>query len=98
MASEIDVIEKGEKPHNGKTISDIAVSPKGIYVVTYSEDDKSIVGWNIDVDVVEDSHPLNVRKYGYVTGMKVSDNKVLLIYRQKNLHIKVYKLGKGEIK
>jgi WD40 repeat protein len=36
------------KPHNGKSITKMAVSPKGKYLVTYSKDDCSIVGWNIN--------------------------------------------------
>src|SRR5687767_197218 len=34
--------------HQGKEISMVAVSPDGEYVVTYSKDDKSIFGWNVD--------------------------------------------------
>ncbi|CAB4435169.1 unnamed protein product [Rhizophagus irregularis] len=32
-------------PHNGKPITKIAISPQSRYVVTYSQDDKSFVGW-----------------------------------------------------
>lgn len=34
--------------HNGKPITDIEVSPNEKYLVTYSKEDCSIVGWNID--------------------------------------------------
>src|SRR5436309_15959261 len=46
-----DIIEEKDdvikKPHNGKEVSYIAVSPKGDYVITYSKIDKSIIGWNV---------------------------------------------------
>jgi hypothetical protein len=32
-------------PHNGKPITKIAISPQLRYVVTYSQEDKSFVGW-----------------------------------------------------
>ncbi|GES83324.1 hypothetical protein GLOIN_2v1874127 [Rhizophagus clarus] len=36
-----------EKPHNGKPITMTEISPKGEYLVTYSVEDKSVVGWNV---------------------------------------------------
>ncbi|RIA90480.1 hypothetical protein C1645_737829 [Glomus cerebriforme] len=39
--------EKNDKPHNGKPITMIEVSPKGTYLVIYSQEDKSIIGWNV---------------------------------------------------
>jgi hypothetical protein len=35
------------KPHNDKSITKIEVSPNEKYLVTYSRDDNSIVGWNV---------------------------------------------------
>lgn len=40
--------DKIENYHNGKPITEIEVSPKGRYLVTYSKEDQSIVGWNIE--------------------------------------------------
>ncbi|PKK57705.1 hypothetical protein RhiirC2_825146 [Rhizophagus irregularis] len=34
-----------EIPHNGKPITKIAISPQSRYFVTYSQGDKSFVGW-----------------------------------------------------
>ncbi|RGB36457.1 hypothetical protein C1646_758097 [Rhizophagus diaphanus] len=34
-----------ELPHNGKPITKIAISPQSRYIVTYSQEDKSFVGW-----------------------------------------------------
>jgi hypothetical protein len=46
-----DKLIDDDKSHNGKTITMIEISPNGKYLVTYSEEDRSIVGWNIeDVD------------------------------------------------
>uniref|UniRef100_U9TV21 Uncharacterized protein n=1 Tax=Rhizophagus irregularis (strain DAOM 181602 / DAOM 197198 / MUCL 43194) TaxID=747089 RepID=U9TV21_RHIID len=34
-----------EVPHNGKPITKIEISPQSRYIVTYSQEDKSFVGW-----------------------------------------------------
>ncbi|POG62333.1 hypothetical protein GLOIN_2v1811373 [Rhizophagus irregularis DAOM 181602=DAOM 197198] len=34
--------------HNGKPITTIAISPNEKYLITYSEKDRSIVGWNVE--------------------------------------------------
>lgn len=44
----VKIDDKFSKPHNGKLITKIEVSPNEKYFVTYSEEDHSIVGWNID--------------------------------------------------
>src|SRR4051794_4272550 len=50
--NEIDInkidVDKIGKPHNGKPITKIEVSPKEKYLVTYSHEDDSIAGWNIE--------------------------------------------------
>lgn len=44
-----------DKPHNGKQINMIEVSPNGSYLVTYSPEDDSIIGWNVkDIDDMDD--------------------------------------------
>lgn len=67
-----------EKPHNGKPITIIEVSPKGKYLVTYSEEDESIVGWNVnDVDEGQlKSDYCNTIKLKNVHKMCVSDDKI----------------------
>jgi hypothetical protein len=37
-----------DEPHNGKPITNIEVSPKGKYLVTFSKEDLSFVGWNVE--------------------------------------------------
>lgn len=36
-----------QNSHNGKPITLIEVSPNEDYLVTYSKEDKSIIGWNV---------------------------------------------------
>ncbi|RIA90027.1 hypothetical protein C1645_876359 [Glomus cerebriforme] len=83
-------IEKIDKPHNGKPITMIELSPKGTYLVTYSPEDKSIIGWN--VTNVEDEFQLKPDDYCHIIheyyeyknmiNMCVSDDKKLAyIYR-----------------
>jgi hypothetical protein len=43
-------IDKSHKPHNGKPIKMIVLSPNNTYIITYSDKDKSIVGWNNDIE------------------------------------------------
>ena len=66
------------KPHNGKPITKIEVSPNEKYLVTYSEEDRSIVGWNFDIDEgqlkSEFFHKINDKQI-YV--LCVSDDKKL---------------------
>ncbi|CAB4414569.1 unnamed protein product [Rhizophagus irregularis] len=54
VATEIDIDQ-----HNNKPITKITISPDGKYLVTYSKDDQSIVGWNVE-DKVE--NPLKLYK------------------------------------
>ncbi|GBB92586.1 hypothetical protein RclHR1_20270002 [Rhizophagus clarus] len=42
------IINEKVVPHNGKSITKIAVSPQSKYVVTYSQEVKSFVGWHIN--------------------------------------------------
>jgi WD40 repeat protein len=84
------------KPHNGKTITKTEVSPKGNYLVTYSQDDRSIVGWNInDIDegrLKPDRTVLTGNKR--VDQICVSDDKKLVyIYSYVDIAMKFY-LGK----
>jgi hypothetical protein len=49
-----DIIDN-DKPHNGKPITKIEVSPDESYLVTYSEEDLSIVGWNVEERLKQES-------------------------------------------
>ena len=71
-------------PHNGKPITRIAVSPQSKYVVTYSQEDKSFVGWrNNNKDNQEDknrkkNHNQNKSLYnfnGWLMDNKNEDNR-----------------------
>jgi WD40 repeat protein len=88
MASVIDIpAETAEnkngmtdKPHNDKPITKIEISPNGEYLVTYSKEDHSIVGWKVDVDEGQlftfKSAKIDVHKY--VNQICVSDDKKLV--------------------
>ncbi|GET02375.1 hypothetical protein GLOIN_2v1790296 [Rhizophagus clarus] len=68
-------IDKYKKRHNNKPITKIGISPNGKYLVTYSEEDKSIVGWNIED---KDESPLKLDKSGEIDEICVSDDKELI--------------------
>ncbi|GES84908.1 hypothetical protein GLOIN_2v1836775 [Rhizophagus clarus] len=45
MSEQHTTVEIGDYPHNGMPITKIVISPLSRYVVTYSQEDKSFVGW-----------------------------------------------------
>ncbi|SRR6266498_5424937 len=55
----IDIDEKSQdgpqaKPHNGKSINIMEISPNEKYLVTYNNKDNKIVGWNVEGKKSED--------------------------------------------
>lgn len=46
---EVEVETKGPKPHNGEKIDNFFMSEDELFAVTYSEADKSVVGWLVNV-------------------------------------------------
>ncbi|GBC33614.2 hypothetical protein GLOIN_2v823409 [Rhizophagus irregularis DAOM 181602=DAOM 197198] len=48
LVQQHNALDKIENYHNGKPITEIELSPKGRYLVTYSKEDQSIVGWNVE--------------------------------------------------
>ncbi|PKY42634.1 hypothetical protein RhiirA4_456466 [Rhizophagus irregularis] len=81
--------DKIENYHNGNPITEIEVSPKGRYLVTYSKEDHSIVGWNIEneneaqlkFEFSVNDVSLNVDKFNQIC---ISDNKKLAyIYKYR---------------
>ncbi|PKK68605.1 hypothetical protein RhiirC2_867185 [Rhizophagus irregularis] len=71
-----------DKPHNGKPITRIETSPNENYLITYSEEDRSFVGWNVeDIDKVQLKFDKTVKidednKYE-IRSLCVSDDKKL---------------------
>ncbi|UZO24668.1 uncharacterized protein OCT59_016963 [Rhizophagus irregularis] len=68
--------------HNGKPITMIEISPKETYLITYSEKDSSIVGWNVeDIDKVRlkfhQTVKINEDKKYEIESLSVSDDKKL---------------------
>ncbi|GBB94780.1 hypothetical protein RclHR1_02410026 [Rhizophagus clarus] len=86
---DIDYIDIDKPPHNDSSITLIEISPNGKYLVSYSEDDNSIVGWNVDDD---DESPLNLDKQfslddkiDKVDKICVSDDKKLVCLYNKSI-------------
>ncbi len=65
-----------DKPHNGSPIDMLVISPSGKYFVTYSEKDKSFVGWYIKNDTGK-KEGKDIKEDKCVKRMCVSDNKIL---------------------
>ncbi|CAB4488863.1 unnamed protein product [Rhizophagus irregularis] len=67
-----------DKPHNNKPITKIEISPGGRYLVTYSQEDHSVVGWNIeDVDEGQLKSNDSVKINYEINQICVSDDKKL---------------------
>jgi len=78
-----------KSPHNGKPIDMLEISMNGKYLVTYSEEDKTIVGWNVEKvkegkdEPVESREKCNyepdsiVKLFSSIFHMSVSDKKIL---------------------
>ncbi|RIA89041.1 hypothetical protein C1645_215193 [Glomus cerebriforme] len=93
--------EKNNIPHNGKPITIIEVSPKGTYLVTYSPEHNTIIGWN--VENVKDKDEVQLKPdycytfdhnlIGVIQNICVSDDKKLAyIY---NYYIKIIDMNNG---
>jgi WD40 repeat protein len=79
----IDNYKNDKPPHNGKPITNIELSPGGKYLVSYSREDDSIFGWNVEnINEVNKPEPeFHVDGLdGYVKCIRVSDDKKLMCY------------------
>ncbi|EXX57104.1 hypothetical protein RirG_210140 [Rhizophagus irregularis DAOM 197198w] len=96
-------VTKIGKPHSGKPITKIEVSPNEIYLVTYSHEDHSIVGWNIkDID----EGPLKLEKTVKLNDISEEDNFDLhsmcvsnnkeIVYISKNRTLKIYDMNNDQ--
>ncbi|CAB4424946.1 unnamed protein product [Rhizophagus irregularis] len=78
-------------PHDGKPITKMAISPKSKYIVTYSQEDKSFVGWsqkqegnsspdNIDNNVpIYDKHASPEYYFQSYMDFKASDEMIIIL-------------------
>jgi WD40 repeat protein len=87
----VDKIHEPNKIHNGKPITRLEVSPNGKYLVTYSEDDNSIVGWDVDKifegQLKPDNNTIEINDNYKPNQICVSDDKKLVcicIYGEDN--------------
>ena len=86
MEGEIEIeIVPPPQPHNGKNITKIAISPQSKYVVTYSQEDKSFVGWSVDNDLTYDTYASSPYSKFNELGLdfKVSDEKIIILNKGK---------------
>src|SRR6266498_2641404 len=68
------------KPHNGHPITKMEISSNEEYLVTYSEKDKTIVGWNVHNDEYKPNGPIlnsTISVDQRIFYMCVSNNNVL---------------------
>jgi|SRR6266498_634634 len=87
-----------DKPHNNNPISMMEISPNGKYLVTYSEKDKTIVGWDVESrDIIEDekcnqcNHELNYPVNGEKIFQMCVSNEKILAYINNKYEISKYK-------
>ncbi|PKK78592.1 hypothetical protein RhiirC2_770074 [Rhizophagus irregularis] len=76
----ININNNADKPHNGKPITIMRVSPNGKCLVTYSKDDESIVGWNIanvEEGQLKSDYSRTHKGYHEIEEICVSDDKKL---------------------
>jgi len=81
--------KKDKPPHNGKPIIKLEISPNGKYVVTYSENDKTIIVWNVKDDEgrLKPDHTvvINHKISQEISQVCVSDEKkIVYITKQAN--------------
>uniref|UniRef100_U9UQ45 Uncharacterized protein n=1 Tax=Rhizophagus irregularis (strain DAOM 181602 / DAOM 197198 / MUCL 43194) TaxID=747089 RepID=U9UQ45_RHIID len=75
-----------DERHNGKPITMIEISPNEKYLITYSKEDRSIVGWNVeDIDKVQLKFHQAVKiNEDIIKSLCVSDDKKLAhVYEKK---------------
>ncbi|CAB4441639.1 unnamed protein product [Rhizophagus irregularis] len=92
---ENDVDKIFEEPHNGKSITRIEISPNEKYLITYSEEDRSIFDWNVEEtdkvqlkfhQVVKTNNEDNeIYKYE-IKSLCISDDKKLAYITCKIIH------------
>ncbi|CAI2183477.1 19376_t:CDS:2, partial [Funneliformis geosporum] len=84
----IDILSENQpRPHNGKQIDRMVVSPDMSYVVTYSESDNSINGWLVDFEKNKQQHDKDFVLYESDEPYKISSfvlyKKFLIFYYYK---------------
>ncbi|RGB32173.1 hypothetical protein C1646_670331 [Rhizophagus diaphanus] len=81
--------------HNGKQVSLVSLSPNGKYVITYSEDDKSIEGWIVkDSNLILDPEAsvYNLPEESkYISDIKVNNSKIVCYI--EDIKMKVFQMS-----
>ena len=79
-------------PHNGKTCTRMEISPGCKYLVTYSEDDHSLVGWDVESKSINEGNEGRLKPDIFISNSKVdqmcvSDNRKLACVYKKELRM-----------
>ncbi|PKY17426.1 hypothetical protein RhiirB3_467953 [Rhizophagus irregularis] len=93
-------VETTDNPHNGRPITKIELSPKSQYLVTYSEEDHTIVGWNVkDIDEGKLKLDISVKISDTIKNlnqMRISDDKKLVYIYNDNKSIEIIDLNNDQ--
>ncbi|CAI2190135.1 9941_t:CDS:2, partial [Funneliformis geosporum] len=109
MNNDVSVnISYNETPHNGKPISMMKISPNGLILVTYSEDDKTFCVWKVEsfkkvieskrLDRLDDQHIIFCKnKESNIVDMCINDekDKKILAYIDDEHKIKIIDMNNG---
>ena len=68
--------------HNGKLVNKVVLSPNGNYLVTYSQEDCSIVGWNVG-DIDEGQLKPDVSVKINTDGVEIDDEIIICVSDDK---------------
>lgn len=75
---------KNSPPHKGKRINMMEISNNGKCLVTYSEEDKSVVGWDVDLDDMICSPKSEIKVNPEIYHMRVSNGNILAYIYKEN--------------
>ncbi|CAB5351322.1 unnamed protein product [Rhizophagus irregularis] len=83
-------LRDSKNAHNGKRVSLVSLSPNGKYVVTYSEDDKSIEGWIVrdsKLNLDPETNVYELPRSDYIHEIILNDSKTVCFgYNYNYLH------------
>jgi len=78
-------IDENDNPHKSNPIGMMEISPNGKYLVTYSEKDETIVGWNVEgIENKEVKVPKGNQERKRIFHMSVSDEKKLAYINRRH--------------
>ena len=85
VPDKINESEQDDKPHNDKPITNIEISPNGKYLVTFSKEDCSIVGW--DISDIDDTDIRQLEPYNTIETVSNRVNQICISDDRKLAYI-----------